>query len=111
MRGRARTDHDLGLIALGMAIRHHRHVKGLTIEALAHKAGMSAGHLSWIERGHGNPRWDTLCAVASALDMPLAELCDEAPSMDTMLALHGERRLTPEEFEEHFGQLPTDGEG
>jgi hypothetical protein len=22
-----------------------------------------------------------------------------------------ERRLTPEEFEEHFGQLPTDGEG
>ncbi len=23
----------------------------------------------------------------------------------------GERRLTPEEFEEHFGQLPTDGEG
>jgi hypothetical protein len=23
----------------------------------------------------------------------------------------GERRLTPEEFEEHFGQLPTDGKG
>jgi len=22
-----------------------------------------------------------------------------------------ERRLTPEEFEQHFGQLPTDGEG
>ena len=62
-------------------------------------------------RERGNPRWDTLCALASALDMPLAELCDEAPSMDTMLALHGERRLTPEEFEERFGDLPTDGEG
>ncbi len=24
---------------------------------------------------------------------------------------HGERRLTPEEFEQHFGHLPTDGEG
>jgi hypothetical protein len=23
----------------------------------------------------------------------------------------GERRLTPEEFEEHFGYLPTDGKG
>jgi hypothetical protein len=23
----------------------------------------------------------------------------------------GERRLTPEEFEQHFGRLPTDGEG
>lgn len=32
-------------------------------------------------------------------------------SVSTMLASHGERRLTPEEFEEHFGELPTDGEG
>jgi hypothetical protein len=24
---------------------------------------------------------------------------------------YGERRLTPEEFEQHFGRLPTDGEG
>jgi hypothetical protein len=28
-----------------------------------------------------------------------------------MLAHHGERELTPEEFERHFGELPTDGEG
>lgn len=32
-------------------------------------------------------------------------------SVSAMLARHGERRLTPEEFERHFGQLPTDGEG
>jgi hypothetical protein len=32
-------------------------------------------------------------------------------SVKAMLARHGERRLTPEEFEQHFGQLPTDGEG
>jgi hypothetical protein len=31
--------------------------------------------------------------------------------MKAMLARHGERKLTPEEFEQHFGQLPTDGEG
>jgi transcriptional regulator with XRE-family HTH domain len=102
---------QLELIALGMAIRYHRHAKGLTIKALARKAEMSPGHLGRIERGHTNPRWDKLCALASALDLPLAELCDDAPSLDAMLALHGERRLTPEEFEEHFGHLPTDGEG
>jgi hypothetical protein len=28
-----------------------------------------------------------------------------------MLARHGERELTPEEFERHLGHLPTDGEG
>jgi hypothetical protein len=32
-------------------------------------------------------------------------------SVKAMLARHGERRLTPGEFEQHFGQLPTDGEG
>lgn len=110
MSGRGRAEHELELVALGTAIRSHRQAKGLTIEALAHKAGMSTGHVGRIEQGHVNPRWDTLCALASALDMPLAELFDDAPSMDSMLALHGERRLTPEEFEEHFGHLPTDGE-
>ena len=28
-----------------------------------------------------------------------------------MLSRNGERELTPEEFEQHFGELPTDGEG
>jgi hypothetical protein len=32
-------------------------------------------------------------------------------SVKAMLARHGERRLTSDEFEQHFGQLPTDGEG
>jgi len=32
-------------------------------------------------------------------------------SVKAMLARHGERKLTPEEFEQHIGQLPTDGEG
>ena len=32
-------------------------------------------------------------------------------SVRAMLSRHGERELTPEEFERHFGSLPTDGEG
>jgi hypothetical protein len=32
-------------------------------------------------------------------------------SVKAMLSRHGERELTPEEFEQHFGELPTDGEG
>jgi transcriptional regulator with XRE-family HTH domain len=105
------TEYDLKLIALGVAIRYHRHAKGLTIEALARKAGMSAGHLGRIERGHGNPRWDKLCALASALDMSVSVRLRPDRSVEAMLARYGERRLTPEEFEEHFGHLPTDGEG
>lgn len=32
-------------------------------------------------------------------------------SVKAMLARYGERKLTPEEFEQHFGRLPTDDEG
>jgi hypothetical protein len=32
-------------------------------------------------------------------------------SVKAMLARYGERQLTDDEFEQHFGQLPTDGEG
>jgi hypothetical protein len=32
-------------------------------------------------------------------------------SVSAILARHGARRMTPEEFQEHFGDLPTDGEG
>ena len=110
MSGRGRPT-DPELIALGRSIRRLRQARHLTIEAVAFKAGMSAGHLGRIERGHGNPKWDTLCALASALDVSLSALLRPDPSEEAMLARHGERRLTPEEFERHFGQLPADGEG
>lgn len=32
-------------------------------------------------------------------------------SIKAILARHGERELTPGEFDSHFGELPTDGEG
>jgi hypothetical protein len=45
----------------------------------------------------------------------LAAVLEEVPradlSVEAVLARHGERQLTPEEFERHFGQLSTDGEG
>jgi transcriptional regulator with XRE-family HTH domain len=62
------------LIALGQAVRRERHAKGLTIETLAYKAGVSAGHLGRIERGHGNPRMGLLCDLADALGVTFAQL-------------------------------------
>jgi hypothetical protein len=32
-------------------------------------------------------------------------------SVEAILARHGEQRLSPEEFDRHFGSLPTDDEG
>jgi len=108
------TEHDPELpelIALGAAIRRHRQAKGLTIKELAERGEISTGHLGVIERGRGNPRWNLLCAVASALDMRLSALLSYDLSLDAILDRHGERQLTPEEFEKHLGHLPADGEG
>lgn len=32
-------------------------------------------------------------------------------SVEAILARHGEQRLGPQQFERHFGSLPTDDEG
>ena len=103
------TEYEQELIALGQAVRRHRHAKGLTIEALARKAGMSTGHLGRIERGHGNRRWDTLRALASALDIPRSVLLRPDPSVEAMLARHGERRLTPRASRSTSGTFPPTG--
>lgn len=36
---------------------------------------------------------------------------DSDTSLAAILARHGERRLSAEALDEHFGQLPRDGEG
>lgn len=36
---------------------------------------------------------------------------DEETSVKSILARHGERRLSAEKHEDHFGDLPRDGEG
>jgi hypothetical protein len=35
----------------------------------------------------------------------------EETSVESILPRHGEQRLSAEEFGEHFGDLPRDGEG
>jgi transcriptional regulator with XRE-family HTH domain len=54
-----------------------------------------------LERDKREPRLKTILRLADGLGVSPGELLDD-------LAW---RQLTPEEFEEHFGDLPTDGEG
>ncbi len=50
----------------------------MTIEGLADAAGMHKTHLSKIERGHGNPSWDKLMALANTLQVPLSSIVLDA---------------------------------
>jgi XRE family transcriptional regulator, aerobic/anaerobic benzoate catabolism transcriptional regulator len=60
--------------ALGKAIRQLREERGMTQEVLAQEAGVTVGHMSMIERGHSNPTWATVKAVAIALGTTLIEI-------------------------------------
>lgn len=55
-------------------MRELRDKRGLTQEALAHQADITVGHLSMIERGHANPSWGAVRALADALDISMTDL-------------------------------------
>ena len=57
--------------AVGERIARERAIRGLSIEVLAQRAGVSTGLLSQIERGIGNPSLSSLVGLAGALDVPL----------------------------------------
>jgi transcriptional regulator with XRE-family HTH domain len=63
---------------LGRAIRRLRRARRLTIEGLAHTADIHPTYLSGIERGVRNPTWSKLTGLAVALDIPLAEIVQDA---------------------------------
>ena len=59
---------------VGREIKRLRKLRGWTLEQLASESGVSAGLLSQVERGQGNPSFNTLVQVAHALGIPVARL-------------------------------------
>lgn len=60
--------------ALGKQLRALRHASSLSVEALARRAGVSAGLVSQVERGIGNPSLQNLQKLAGALGASLSAL-------------------------------------
>jgi transcriptional regulator with XRE-family HTH domain len=63
-------------VQIARSIRAHRQARGLTVAALASKAGLSKTSLSTIEAGVGNPSVETLWRLASAMDVSLGAIID-----------------------------------
>ena len=70
--------------ALGVVLRKRREERGLSQEALAFHAGVTAGTLARLELGQSDPAWSTIRAVAKALNVSLHELATavEAQHLD-----------------------------
>ena len=66
--------------ALAKVIRRLREQAEITQEDLAHRAGITTGTLSKIERADSNPSWTTGERIARALEVGLAELAQAVES-------------------------------
>lgn len=82
----------------GQEIRRLRQQRGLTLQALAERAGVSVGMLSQIERGTSSPSLRSLIRVADALEVPVGWLFDRPGNgndgPDWLLPRHRRRSLT-----------------
>lgn len=71
------TDHA----ALGEAVRLTRVERGLSQEALVDAAGIHITVLGDVERGVGNPNYETLLRLARALDVRLSAIIARADKL------------------------------
>ena len=67
---------------IGQRIRQLREEANLGLEALAHAADFSKGHLSNLERGYVMPTVKTLRVLADALDVLVADLVIDPEGSD-----------------------------
>ncbi|MDM7831612.1 helix-turn-helix transcriptional regulator [Cellulomonas edaphi] len=66
-------------LTLGRRLRHLRKAKGLTLDALGTRVGVTPSLLSLVENGRREPRLALLRALAEALDVTTADLLDAEP--------------------------------
>ncbi|WP_448256518.1 helix-turn-helix domain-containing protein [Microbacterium aurum] len=90
----ADPDQSRAVEALGAAVRGGRRRLGLSVQALAERAGVSFGLVSQLERGLGNPSLQSIQRLATALGLPIGQLLD-APIDDLAVVPAGRRYLMP----------------
>ncbi|WP_246045539.1 helix-turn-helix domain-containing protein [Rubellimicrobium roseum] len=75
---------------LGARIRERRKVLGLTLQAVAKEAGLTAGFISQVERGIAAPSLSSLTAIARVLGIDPSLLFAQPPGPETVTR-HGAR--------------------
>lgn len=93
---RAPQSDELPMHELAHIVRELRANAGLSLNALASASGLSAGLLSQIERGNGNPSYNTLIKLAHALEVRVGDFFggdDPEPKLAELVKADSRRRL------------------
>jgi transcriptional regulator with XRE-family HTH domain len=81
------------MATVGAQLRMLRKMRGFSLTALNARSGVSTGLLSQIERGRGNPSFNTLVQLAHALDVPIGRLFHSAPLTSPLVRVADRRSL------------------
>lgn len=83
------------LAQVGAMLRKLRRERGMTVEALAAAADLSAGLISQVERGIGNPSFTTLLKLSATLGVPLGTFLSDPGSQTghRVVRKHERKRL------------------
>lgn len=68
--------------ALGEVLRARRTERGESQEEVGYRAGLTAGTVSRIELGQARPEWDTIRAIARALEITLGDLGNQIEAIE-----------------------------
>jgi transcriptional regulator with XRE-family HTH domain len=83
------------LAQVGAMLRKLRRERAMTVEALAAAAGLSAGLISQVERGIGNPSFTSLLKLSATLGVPLGTFLSDpgSPAGHKVVRKHDRKRL------------------
>lgn len=81
------------MATVGLQLRALRKMRGLTLEAFSATSSVSTGLISQIERGRGNPSFNTLVQMAHALDVPIGRLFHTADDTSPLVRADERRSL------------------
>lgn len=88
----ARPDQDRELRdqldALARRVRSLREGQRLTQEEFARRCAISVSFASLLERGERSPSYETLVTIAKALEVPVADLFRDGPSLEAQDPSH-----------------------
>ena len=75
------------VVKVGQRIQKYRTRQNLTQDQVAERAGISQKHLSRIEQGYHNPRFDMIIQIAEALNIPTDALAKDMSNDDIYIFL------------------------
>lgn len=86
---------ELLIAAVGMQVKRLRGERGMTLDDLSRRSGVSIGLISQIERGRGNPSFNTLAQLAHALETSIGRLFNSADHHSPVVRRGSRRQLDP----------------